>query len=181
MLKELNHLHNKRITFHVCVQRAGRTSGIISKDDSLQAAHDVFLFFLHPGSQSAQACIASAVNKHLRISQHFPLPVQTGSAVSACFCDGIGHDCLRMLVRGTVHGMQGPPNVRIPERYPKYGGILTGHEIACSRRDSSNRRGSGPMLLRNGRGMRPGWSSSMTLFLSRPYPSWLETSRAITH
>jgi hypothetical protein len=48
-----------------------------------------------------------------------PSPVQTGSAVSAGICDGINRICLRMLVRGTVHGMQVPLNGMNPGALPK--------------------------------------------------------------
>jgi uncharacterized protein involved in copper resistance len=71
----------------------------------LASRHDVF--FLHPGSQSAQACIAGTLTSLFEQRSTSPRPEQTGSDVSAWFCGGIGRDYMRMLVRGTAHGMQG--------------------------------------------------------------------------
>jgi hypothetical protein len=51
--------------------------------------------------------IATTDNKPFRAEQHFPSPVETGSAVSAELCSSIGLFYLTMLVRKPVHGMQG--------------------------------------------------------------------------
>jgi hypothetical protein len=66
-----------------------------------------FYFFCTPVHNSAQGMIAATDNRYFRVSQHFPSPGGTGSAVSAWLSGSIGLYCLTMLVREPVHGMQG--------------------------------------------------------------------------
>jgi hypothetical protein len=72
------------------------------------SAHFAILFFSAPQfTAPRRAWLPLLITKPFRVSQHFPSPGGTGSAVSAWLCYSIGLFCLTMLVRELVHGMQG--------------------------------------------------------------------------
>jgi len=76
-------------------------------------------FFCTPVHRSVQACRAGAYDEFVRAKQHFPSPMNMGSAVSAWLSGGIGRNSLRMLAHRPIQGMQGLLESQIQLPLPK--------------------------------------------------------------